>query len=116
MFNGCVPPVSAGIINKTKSCADSGQFLSIISGQWSVHESNNKTEFDSTFGKNISFIQVSKWFDVSLFEDFEAIIKTLFAINMVSCTLRLNVPLGSFNTTRSRDNNLSLAKIIGYIV
>jgi len=112
--NGCIlPVVPAGIVNKTKSCADSGLFLSIISRL--VHEFNNKTEFGSTFGKNTFFIQVSKWLDVSL-PDFETIIKILFIVNMVSYTLGPNVPLSSFNTVRSGDNNLSSAEIIGCIM
>jgi len=39
----------------------------------------------------------------------------LFAVNMISCTVGLNVLLGSFNAIRSGDNNLPLAKIIGCI-
>jgi len=63
--NSYILPVLADIVNRTKY-ADSDLFLSIISKQWLVHESNNKTEFDPTFGKNTSFIQISKWLDVSL--------------------------------------------------
>jgi len=110
-----LPIVLAGIVSRTKSCADSGLFLSIISKQWPVHESNNKTEFGLIFGKNISFIQVSKWLDVSL-PDFEDIIKILFVVNMVSCTLGPNVPLDFFNTIRNGDNNPLLVNIIGCIV
>jgi len=34
---------------------------------------------------------------------------------MVSCTLKPNVSLGSFNTVRGEDNNLPSAEIIGRI-
>jgi len=66
-----------------------------------------------TFGKYTS--QVSKWSDVSI-PNFDVIIKILIAVNIISCILEPNVPLGSFNTIRSGDINLSSAEITGYIV
>ena len=114
--NGCIlPVVPADFVNKTISSVDSGLLFWIISGQWSVHESSNKTDFGPTFGKYTSFNQISKWLDVS-FPDFDAIMKILFALNIVSCTLGPNVPLLSFNTIKRGDNNLSSAEIIGCIV
>jgi len=57
MSNDCIfPVVPVGIVNRTKSCADSDLLLSIIFEQWPVHESKNKTEFGPTFRKNTFFI------------------------------------------------------------
>jgi len=54
--NSCILPVVLGIVDKTKSYADSDLFLSIISGQWPVYEFNNKTEFNPIYGRNTFFI------------------------------------------------------------